>query len=86
MKDFLTRFDAAGWPFWTVLFLVFVAPCIYGVSLITFEGVGWYIPGIAGVVCASVLASLVAWGVNSILQSRQKKLRKAARKSAKRHK
>ena len=86
MKKLLTHFDAAGWPFWTVLFVLLLGPCIYGVASLTFKGVGWYIPIIVGVVCASVGAGLIAWGVNSVLQSRQKKLQIVARKAAKRRK
>ena len=85
-KSLLDRFDAAGWLFWFVVLAVFVGPCIYAVRLLAYAEASWPpIIGI-GVFLAVVMAGLTTWIINTLLQQRQTKLRRAARKKAKKRK
>jgi hypothetical protein len=81
-----SKFDAAGWLFWLIVFGILVCPSTF---------VAWYFrrPGKPvffllgiGVLSAAVGASFVSWGVNSALQYRRKKQRLQERKKAKKRK
>ena len=85
-KPKASTFDAAGWTFWIITFLVALAPCIYLGFQITYEGASRVVPVIVGVVGASLAAGCVTWAVNAVIQYRAKKLRNAKRKEARKKK
>lgn len=74
------RWDAAGWPFWTLVFGLLLAPCIYFSFQIVIEGTSFLFPVGMGVIGSALGAGFIAWGVNSALQFVQKQKRKAAKK------
>ena len=76
------EFDAAGWPFWTVLFVLLVGPGIYGSLQLVRSGANPMLPVGMGVVSAAIGAGVVSWAVNSVIQWRRKKKRLAERKKA----
>lgn len=80
------RFDAAGWFFWGVVFLVVLGPCLYGAWHLVYAEASPLAPLALGFVLAAVAAGLVSWGVNAVLQRRVKKQRQAKRKEAKKRK
>ncbi len=78
--------DAAGWPFWFFLFVVFGAVFIFaGLKLRDKDTALYSILGLSAVLAATS-AAIVSWIVNSILQYVAKRRRIAERKAAKRTK
>lgn len=80
------EFDAAGWLFWIVVFVVLIAPSIYGSWQIVEQDASPIIPISMGVVGSAVGAGVVSWAVNFVLQTRRRKQRLADRKKAKKQK
>ena len=78
------EFDAAGWLFWTILLVVFLAPCLWMAWQITYEGTSALVRIGMGAVSAAVAAGFVSWVVNTLVQRYRKKKRLAKRKKAKR--
>ncbi len=76
-------FDAAGWLFWFVVFVLLIAPCIWLAWQIIYATYGRWYPIITGIVFAAVGAGVVSWAVNAVMQRKQKKERIARRKKAK---
>ena len=85
-KDSSFKFDAAGWLFWLILFFVFLAPGIFLTRMIVYKSTSWMITAVAGAVFAAVVAGVISWAVNSLIQYRKKKQRIADRKKAKKQK
>jgi len=79
-------FDAAGWPFWFVLFALFVVVfIIVGLKVRDKDTALYSVLGLAAVLAATT-AAIVSWAVNSILQQIAKRKKIAERKSLKRKK
>ena len=81
-KEKKELFDAAGWGFWGILFVLFLAPSVYGVWHIIYRVQRGPVAIAAGVVLAALLAGIVSWAVNMVIQRRRKKQRQADRKLA----
>lgn len=77
------EFDAAGWLFWIVVFVVLLGPGIYGSKLAMYDDTPWVTWVGGGLVVAALGAGMVSWGVNSVVQRRRKRLRIAEKKRAK---
>jgi len=84
-KDWL-NFDAAGWRFWLLVFLLSLGPYMYGSWQLVYDDASRLIPISMGGVLAAVSAGIVSWAVNSVIQKRVKKQRHARRKKAKKKK
>lgn len=78
--------EAAGWLFWLVSFVIFIAPCIWGAWQVARESATPAAKIVLGVVATAMAASLLSWAVNSVYQYRNKKRRIAERKKAKKKK
>jgi len=79
-------FDAAGWLFWTVVFLLALGPCLYGSWHLVYDDASRWIPLSMGFVFAALIAGFLSWAVNAVLQRRVKKRRLSERKKAKKQK
>lgn len=79
-------FDAAGWPFWIVVFLIAVGPCLYGSWHLVYDEVSRVLPVSMGLIFAALIAGFLSWAVNTVLQKRVKKRRHSERKKAKKQK
>jgi uncharacterized BrkB/YihY/UPF0761 family membrane protein len=80
------KFDAAGWLFWTVVFVVLAAPCIFVCWRIMDPSVSRWYAIVTGSVLSAIGAGTISWAVNAVLQRRQKKQRMARRKKARKQK
>lgn len=80
------EFDAAGWLFWTFLFLVLVGPCLWLAWRITYDTANVLVRIGMGVVSAAVGSGVLSSAVNWVLQRRRKKQRLVERKKAKKRK
>jgi len=79
-------FDAAGWPFWFVLFFIFAIVFIYiGIKFRDKDTALYSVLGLAAVLGATS-AAIVSWAVNSVLQYIAKRRRIAEKKTSKRKK
>lgn len=85
-KKASSLFDSAGWLFWLILFLAFLAPCIITAWKFSYAHASRIFPIGVGVVMAALSAGIMSWAVNSVLQSRLKKQRIAERKKTKKRK
>ena len=85
-KERCLKFDAAGWLFWLIVFIVLVGPCIYGTWKVVYSTAPRTVPIIVGLVLAAVGAGVVSWAVNAVIQHRQKKQRIARRKKVRKQK
>jgi len=77
------RFEAAGWRFWLVVFVLLAGPCVYLAWTVTEDDTFAPMRVSAGAVLAALGAGVVSWAVNSVLQRRARKRRAAQRKKAK---
>ncbi|MBX7255578.1 MAG: hypothetical protein K1Y02_04370 [Candidatus Hydrogenedentes bacterium] len=77
------KFDAVGWKFWAVAFVVLLTPSVYGMSQIVRENTKYFVIVFMAVLAAGAAAALVTWAVNSIIQlvisSNRKKQKKTHR-------
>jgi len=85
-KDEGWKFDAAGWVFWLVVFVLLAGPCVFGTWKIVYSTASRTIPIVTGLVVAAVGAGFISWAVNAVVQRRQKKQRIARRKKARKQK
>ena len=85
-KESRWKFDAAGWVFWLIMFILLAGPCIFGAWKIVYSTASRTVPIVTGLVLAAVGAGTVSWTVNAILQRRQKKQRIARRKKVRKQK
>ncbi|HEO72245.1 MAG TPA: hypothetical protein ENN80_13370 [Candidatus Hydrogenedentes bacterium] len=76
----------AGWLFWTILCVLLAGPCIYGVWRITEDDSYVLLRVGVGIVAAAIVAGMIAWAVNSVVQWRYRKRRLEERKKAKKRK
>jgi len=76
-------FDAAGWLFWVVVFLIALGPCLYGSWHLVYPEVSRLIPLSMGFVLAALSAGFLSWAVNAVLQRHGKKRRSSERKKTK---
>jgi Co/Zn/Cd efflux system component len=65
-----------------IVFLLLIAPCIFLSWKIIYRVYGPWPPIGLGIVFAAVMAGVVSWAVNAVLQQRRKKQRIARRKKA----
>ncbi len=79
-------FDAAGWLFWSVVFVVLVGPLTYLSWNIVYETASRIVPVGMGVVGAAIGAGFISWAVNALVQFRAKKKRVQERKKARKQK
>ena len=85
-KEKRFKLEAAGWGVWGVLALILVGPMIYYASTLVQKDTPGTVPVGIGVIFAAVVAALVTWIVNSVLQSIYNRKKLATRKQAKRKK
>jgi hypothetical protein len=78
------EFDAAGWAFWVILFLVLIGPCIYLGKIVCYDDTSPTVWVGFGIVFSAIGAGLISWAVNSVVQRRRKRQRIVERKKAKR--
>ena len=78
------RFDSVGWVFYLILTLVLSAPCIYLAWAISYENTEWYLRIGIGLTFAGFAAAILTWIINSALQYRVARLKKAQRRGGKR--
>jgi len=81
-----SRFDAAGWLFWTVVFALCAGPCMYAAWQIIDPKANRLYPIGTGFVVAAILAGFISWAVNAALQWREKRQRIERRKKARKRK
>ncbi len=79
------HFDAAGWEFWTVLFVIFTFPFTYLSWIFRDKSASFFTSLIFGIFASAITAGLIAWAVNSILQWRTRRQRIEGRKKVKKH-
>ncbi len=75
--------ESVGWRFWSSCFVLSLAPCIYLTWQLAYEGVS---PGaliLFGIILAALVAGFTAVIVNTLLQARVQKRRKAEKRQAK---
>ena len=77
--------ESVGWIFFSVLFVLLLYPGYLLARAMTIEGHRVITVGL-GLTMAAVAASLVAWGVNEVLQRRHMRKLKAQQKAEKRQK
>lgn len=85
-KNIWRNFDAAGWLFWTILFVVLIAPGTYLAFKFTDKRALLALRIGSGVIVAAIGAGVISWAVNAIVQHLGKKRRLAERKLAKKRK
>jgi putative effector of murein hydrolase LrgA (UPF0299 family) len=78
-------FDAAGWPFWLVVFVILLIPSMIGMYAIRREDASWLGPIGMGVFAAALGAGIISWAVNAVIQRRARKRQEQARKQARKH-
>lgn len=79
-------FDAAGWLFWIVVFVVLIGPLTYLSWNIVYETASRIVPVAMGVVGSAIGAGFISWAVNAAIQFRAKKKRTQERKKARKQK
>ncbi|MBI4558285.1 MAG: hypothetical protein HY706_11945 [Candidatus Hydrogenedentes bacterium] len=85
-KSEARRLESVGWGFYLIVAVVLSGPCIYAAWKIKYDFHPWsYAVGL-GAIFAAAIAGVVAWAVNTVLQSRVNRAKLAARKAAKRRK
>lgn len=77
------RWEAAGWGFWSLLFLIMLGPAIYFTFQISYEQTSAFVAVIVGFSIAAFIAGVVTFVVNAILQSRAERIRRAANSTKK---
>jgi TRAP-type C4-dicarboxylate transport system permease small subunit len=85
-KEERWKFDAAGWTFWLVIFLILVGPSVYGAWKIVYSSASRTVPISAGIVFAAIGAGFISWTVNAVIQRKRKKERIQRRKKARKQK
>lgn len=75
--------DEVGWVFWGVTFVVLIGPLVYLAWQVVYRTAPWYVPVGIGIFSAAFGAAFLSWGVNEVIQRRQRRQRMAARKQAK---
>lgn len=75
-----TRFDSVGWGFFLILTVVMCIPGIAVAWLISYESTEWYTRVGMGIMFSAVASAILTWIVNSALQYRVERLKKAQRK------
>ena len=77
------RWEAAGWGFWSIVFLILLGPSIYLSFQISYEQSSMLVLVIVGFSIAAFIAGIVTFIVNAILQTRAERFRRAAQGSTK---
>jgi hypothetical protein len=85
-KDTGWKFDAAGWVFWLIVFVLLAGPCIFGIWKIVYATANRSIPIVTGLIVAAIGAGFISWAVNAVVQRRQKQQRIARRKKTRKQK
>ena len=67
--------ESLGWIFWLICFVVLMGPCVYLALGASYEGVNPSGPIMLGLLAASMLAGLVSWIANGLLQLRARRTR-----------
>lgn len=75
--------EYVGWKFWFVVFVLIAVPGIYASFQLVTDRAVFLVPIAMGGVTAAIVAGVVSWVVNAVLQYRAKKRQLAARKKAK---
>lgn len=78
------RFESVGWAFYLILSVVLSGPCIYAAWAISYENTEWYVRIGIGLTFAGFAAAFLTWIINSALQYRVVRLKKAQRRGGKR--
>ena len=68
------KFGSAGWGFWLIVFFIALGPCIYGLLQIGDKGVKPLVLVTFGALAAAIVAGLISWMVNALLQLRIAKI------------
>ena len=77
------QFDAAGWGFWSIVFVILLAPSVWGMWHIVYEAQRNGVVIAAGVAVAALGAGIVSCIVNALLQRVQQRQRQSERKKTK---
>ena len=75
--------DYVGWKFWFVIFVLIAVPGVYFSFQLVTERTTFFVPVAMGGIAAAIVAGVLSWAVNAVLQSRAKRRQLAARKKAK---
>jgi len=78
-----TRFETAGWTFFTILTLVMCVPGIALAWAVAYDTTEWYIRVGVGLVFAGFASAILTWMTNSALQYRVARLKKAQKRARK---
>ncbi len=73
------RFDSVGWTFFAVLTLVMCVPGVFLAWLTSYETTKWYVRIGVGLTYAGFASAILTWIINSALQYRAERLKKAQR-------
>ncbi len=85
-KEHRWKFDAAGWLFWLIIFVVLTGPYIFATWKMVYKETSLRVPIVTGIVFAAIGAGLISWAVNAVLQRKQKRQRIERRKKARKQK
>lgn len=85
-KEKSASLESVGWVFYCIVFGVVLAPAIILAWQISYERATRMLPIGLGIAIAAIVAGMITWLVNSVLQWRAEKRRKAERKKAKKRK
>ena len=77
------RWEAAGWGFWSIIFLITLGPSIYLAFRISYEQTSMLVTVVVGFSIAAFIAGVVTFIVNAVLQSRAERIRRAHRSKTK---
>jgi uncharacterized membrane protein YvlD (DUF360 family) len=73
----LSELEAVGWGFWLICFFVFLAPCIWLMTLVVYDNTTFWAHGMFGLLTAAFIAGIVSWLANSALQAKTARRKKA---------
>ena len=85
-KERAFRLEAAGWGFWFITTLVLAGPCIYASFQVTQAQLSREIPVAIGLIGAALLAAVVTFLANTLIQQGHARRKAAERKQAKQQK
>jgi 1,4-dihydroxy-2-naphthoate octaprenyltransferase len=83
----LKDIEYVGWGFYSIVFVLLIAPCIYLAWNITYDNIANTYSRVAlGALFAFVVAGFVTWPVNELLHRRNIRRQKAEQQQARKQK
>ena len=74
------RFESVGWTFFLVLTVILCVPCTAVLWFISYESTDWYVCVGIGITFAGFSSAILTWLINSALQYRVTRLKKAQKR------